>query len=42
MYSSVTRDTDPTIAAAATVILALTTALTILASIFAIRRNRVR
>lgn len=42
MYSSVTRDTDPTIAAAATVILALTTALTVLASIFAIRRNRVR
>jgi putative spermidine/putrescine transport system permease protein len=42
MYSSITRDTDPTIAAAATVILALTTALTILASIFAIRRNRVR
>lgn len=42
MYSSVTRDTDPTIAAAATIILALTTALTVLASIFAIRRNRVR
>jgi putative spermidine/putrescine transport system permease protein len=42
MYSSVTRDTDPTIAAAATVILALTTALAIVASIFAIRRNRVR
>ncbi|WP_193045526.1 ABC transporter permease [Mycolicibacterium baixiangningiae] len=42
MYASVTRDTDPTIAAAATVILALTTALTILASIFVIRRNRVR
>jgi putative spermidine/putrescine transport system permease protein len=40
MYASVTRDTDPTIAAAATVILALTTALTIFASIFAIRRNR--
>jgi putative spermidine/putrescine transport system permease protein len=42
MYSSVTRDTDPTIAAAATLILALTTALTIIASIYAIRRNRVR
>ena len=42
LYSSIIRDTDPTIAAAATVILALTTALTILASIFAIRRNRVR
>jgi putative spermidine/putrescine transport system permease protein len=42
MYSSVTRDTDPTIAAAATVILALTTALTIVASIFTIRRSRVR
>ncbi|WP_232374879.1 ABC transporter permease [Mycolicibacterium mengxianglii] len=41
MYASITRDTDPTIAAAATVILAITTALTILASIFAIRRNRV-
>ena len=42
MYASVTRDTDPTIAAAATVILALTTALTILASMYAIRRSRVR
>ncbi|MDT5280484.1 MAG: putative spermidine/putrescine transport system permease protein [Mycobacterium sp.] len=42
MYSSVTRDTDPTIAAAATLILALTTALTILASIYMVRRNRVR
>jgi putative spermidine/putrescine transport system permease protein len=42
MYSSVTRDTDPTIAAAATLILALTTGLTIIASIYAIRRNRVR
>jgi len=41
MYSSVTRDTDPTIAAAATLILALTTGLTIIASIYAIRRNRV-
>ena len=42
MYSSVTRDTDPTIAAAATLILALTTGLTVIASIYAIRRNRVR
>jgi putative spermidine/putrescine transport system permease protein len=42
MYASVTRDTDPTIAAAATVILSLTTALTIFATVFAIRRNRVR
>jgi len=42
MYSSVTRDTDPTIAAAATLILALTTVLTILASIYMVRRNRVR
>jgi putative spermidine/putrescine transport system permease protein len=42
MYSSVTRDTDPTIAAAATLILALTTCLTITASIYAVRRNRVR
>jgi putative spermidine/putrescine transport system permease protein len=41
MYSSVTRDTDPTIAAAATLILALTTGLTIIASVYAIRRNRV-
>jgi putative spermidine/putrescine transport system permease protein len=42
MYASVTRDTDPTIAAAATLILALTTVLTILASIYMVRRNRVR
>lgn len=42
MYSSVTRDTDPTIAAAATLILALTTSVTVIASIYATRRNRVR
>jgi putative spermidine/putrescine transport system permease protein len=42
MYSSVTRDTDPTIAAAATLILAFTTAVTVIASIYATRRNRVR
>jgi putative spermidine/putrescine transport system permease protein len=40
MYSSVTRDTDPTIAAAATLILVLTTGLTIIASIYSTRRNR--
>lgn len=42
MYSSVTRDTDPTIAAAATLILTLTTGVTVIASIYATRRNRVR
>ncbi|MBU8819476.1 MULTISPECIES: ABC transporter permease [Mycolicibacterium] len=39
MYSSVTRDTDPTIAAAATLILALTTVVTVLASLYATRRR---
>ncbi|MDF3337327.1 ABC transporter permease [Mycolicibacterium septicum] len=42
MYASVTRDTDPTIAAAATLILALTTCLTVVAAIYSRRRNRVR
>lgn len=42
MYASVTRDTDPTIAAAATVILAITTVLTIVASIFTLRRSRAK
>ena len=42
MYASVTRDTDPTIAAAATVILALTTVLTVVAGVYSSRRNRVR
>lgn len=42
MYASVTRDTDPTIAAAGTLILALTTVLTIVAGIYTSRRNRVR
>jgi putative spermidine/putrescine transport system permease protein len=42
MYSSITRDTDPTIAAAATLILVLTTVLTICAVAFIARRNRVR
>jgi putative spermidine/putrescine transport system permease protein len=42
MYASVTRDTDPTIAAAATLILALTTLATVVATIFMARRNRVR
>jgi putative spermidine/putrescine transport system permease protein len=41
MYSSVTRDTDPTIAAAATLILALTTVVTVLASLYATRRRNV-
>jgi putative spermidine/putrescine transport system permease protein len=42
MYASVTRDTDPTIAAAATLILLLTTALVLAASLFAARRAHVR
>ncbi len=42
MYSSVTRDTDPTIAAAATLILALTTVVTLIATLFFARGNRVR
>jgi putative spermidine/putrescine transport system permease protein len=42
MYASVTRDTDPTIAAAATLILALTTALTLTITLYIARRNRVR
>ncbi|BBY15092.1 ABC transporter permease [Mycolicibacterium litorale] len=41
MYSSVTRDTDPTIAAAGTLILLLTTVLTVIAGIYTFRRNRV-
>ncbi|MGV0745398.1 ABC transporter permease [Mycolicibacterium sp. XJ870] len=41
MYSSVTRDTDPTIAAAATLILALTTVVTVIAGIYAARRRNV-
>lgn len=40
MYASVTRDTDPTIAAAATLILALTTGLTVVAGIYTSWRNR--
>jgi putative spermidine/putrescine transport system permease protein len=42
MYSSVTRDTDPTIAAAATLILAFTTVATLTATVYIARRNRVR
>jgi putative spermidine/putrescine transport system permease protein len=42
MYSSVTRDTDPTIAAAATLILGLTTAMTLTTTLYVARRNRVR
>lgn len=42
MYSSVTRDTDPTIAAAATLILALTTVVTVVAGIYSTRRSNVR
>ncbi|MCU1671171.1 MAG: polyamine transporter permease [Blastococcus sp.] len=40
MFSSVTRDTDPTIAAAATLILVFTTVTTTVASAFVTRRNR--
>lgn len=40
MYSSVTRDTDPTIAAAATLIIVTTTALVVLAALLLTRRNR--
>lgn len=40
MYASVTRDTDPTIAAAATLILVLTTLLTVVAGIYNSWRNR--
>ena len=42
MYSSVTRDTDPTIAAAATLILVITTVVTLTATLYIARRNRVR
>jgi putative spermidine/putrescine transport system permease protein len=42
MYSSVTRETDPTIAAAATMILVLTTTLIALATFAVSRRARVR
>jgi putative spermidine/putrescine transport system permease protein len=42
MYGSVTRDTDPTIAAAATLILAITTVATTASSMYFLRRNRVR
>lgn len=42
MYASVTRDTDPTIAAAATLILLLTTTITLVATSFIARRNRAR
>ncbi|GAA3724928.1 putative spermidine/putrescine transport system permease protein [Spinactinospora alkalitolerans] len=40
MYSSVTRDTDPTIAAAATLIILTTTVLAVLAALILTRRNR--
>ncbi len=40
MYASVTRDTDPTLAAAATVILVLTTAIVIGALVFTGRKKR--
>lgn len=42
MYGSVTRDTDPTIAAAATLILAFTTVATVATAVYFSRRNRVR
>lgn len=41
MYASITRDTDPTIAAAATMILILTTLLVAIATLTVARRNRV-
>lgn len=40
MYSSVTRDTDPTMAAAATLILVFTVAATAVTTLFVSRRNR--
>jgi putative spermidine/putrescine transport system permease protein len=42
MYNSVTRDTDPTMAAASTLILILTTTLVVVATYLLARRNRVR
>ncbi|MGW3497105.1 ABC transporter permease [Streptomyces sp. NPDC001020] len=42
MFASVTRDTDPTIAAAATLIIVLTTVLVLAATFATARRNRVR
>jgi putative spermidine/putrescine transport system permease protein len=42
MYSSVTRDTDPTIAAAATMIITLTTAIVLAATLLTARRSRAR
>ncbi|HEX2316385.1 MAG TPA: ABC transporter permease [Thermomonospora sp.] len=42
MYSSVTRDTDPTIAAAATMIVTLTTAIVLAATLLTARRSRAR
>ncbi|WP_406386061.1 ABC transporter permease [Streptomyces sp. NBC_01618] len=42
MFASVTRDTDPTIAAAATLIIAFTTVLVLAATFATSRRNRVR
>jgi putative spermidine/putrescine transport system permease protein len=41
MYASVTRDTDPTMAAAATLILTFTVATTAVTTLFVARRNRV-
>ncbi|MBL1118183.1 ABC transporter permease [Streptomyces sp. 110] len=42
MFGSVTRDTDPTIAAAATLIIVFTTVLVLAATLATARRNRVR
>ncbi|MEU7383890.1 MULTISPECIES: ABC transporter permease [unclassified Streptomyces] len=42
MFASVTRDTDPTIAAAATLIIVFTTVLVLAATFATARRNRVR
>ncbi|MEU7892282.1 ABC transporter permease [Nonomuraea sp. NPDC049152] len=42
MYASVTRETDPTIAAAATMIIVLTTTLVLVATFFVARRTRAK
>ncbi|HWN35257.1 MAG TPA: ABC transporter permease subunit, partial [Pseudonocardia sp.] len=42
MYASVSRDTDPTIAAAASMIIVLTTALVLVATYLTARRSRAR
>lgn len=42
MFNSITRDTDPTIAAAATMVMLLTTVITTTAMVIVVRRNNVR